>query len=275
MTKREIKDVAASVRQRLQNRSRETGRPFNEALQYYAMERFLYRLSRSAYSEKFVLKGALMLTVWKSPISRPTMDIDLLGRLENDLDKIVGVIKDVCVQDVESDGLVFEPNSMKAERITEAAEYEGVRVRFRGHLGNVRVVMQLDIGFGDIVVPSIARVEYPTMLDMPAPRLLGYSRESTVAEKFEAMAKLGARNSRMKDFFDIWLLSRQFDFDGNALAEAVKKTFASRGTTVPSHPFAFVDEMKADPTKETQWRGFIRKSRIENAPLEFGVVVDA
>ena len=144
-----------------------------------------------------------------------------------------------------------------------------------GHLGNARIVMQLYIGFGDIVVPSAAQIEYPAMLDMPAPRLLGYSRESTVAEKFEAMAKLGARNSRMKDFFDIWLLSRQFDFNGNTLAEAVKKTFAARGTTIPPQPFVFADELKADPAKITQWRGFIRKSRIENALREFGDVIDA
>ena len=275
MTKREINDVAASVRQRLQNIARETGRPFGEILQYYAMERFLYRLSKSAYSKKFVLKGAMMLTVWETPISRPTMDIDLLGRLENDVEKIIGAIKEICAQNVELDGLVFEQNSVKGEIITEAAEYEGVRVRFRGHLGNARVVMQLDIGFGDVVVPPAARIEFPAMLDMPAPRLLGYSRESAVAEKFEAMVKLGARNSRMKDFFDIWILSRQFDFNGNTLAKAVKKTFEARGATIPSQPFSFTDDMKTDPTKKTQWRGFIRKSRIENAPLEFGEAVDA
>lgn len=126
MNKREVKDVAASVRQRLQNRARDTDRPFSEILQYYAMERFLFRLSKSAYSKKFVLKGALMLAVWEAPTSRPTMDIDLLGRLENDLDKIIGAIKDVCLQDVEPDGIVFEPNSVKGERITETAEYEGV-----------------------------------------------------------------------------------------------------------------------------------------------------
>jgi hypothetical protein len=126
VNKREVKDVAASVRQRLQNRARDTDRPFSEILQYYAMERFLFRLSKSAYSKKFVLKGALMLAVWEAPTSRPTMDIDLLGRLENDLDKIIGAIKDVCLQDVEPDGIVFEPNSVKGERITETAEYEGV-----------------------------------------------------------------------------------------------------------------------------------------------------
>jgi hypothetical protein len=135
--------------------------------------------------------------------------------------------------------------------------------------------MQLDIGFGDIIVPPAARIEYPAMLYMPAPRLLGYSRESAVAEKFEAMTKLGALNSRMKDFFDIWLLSRQFDFEGTTLAEAVNKTFAARGTAIQSQPFAFAVELKADPTKKTQWRGFIRKSRIESVPGDFGVVVDA
>lgn len=221
-------DLAASVRQRLLNKARETGRPFNELLQYFAMERFLYRLSRSVHADKFVLKGALMLAAWQAPVTRPTMDIDLLGITDNGVDAIVTVVEDICRQEVGPDGLLFDASSVEAERIVEDADYAGVRVRFRGTLGTARITMQLDIGFGDVVVPKPEVVHYPAILDFPAPCLRGYSRESAVAEKFEAMVKLGVLNSRVKDFFDIWLLSRQFDFDGTIMAQALTETFVTR-----------------------------------------------
>lgn len=170
MTKSRIKNTAASVRQRLLNKARETARPFNELLQYYAMERFIYRLSQSQHSQQFILKGALMFAVWRAPLSRPTMDIDLLGRISNRIDDIVEVVKDVCIQEVEPDGIRFDPGSVVAERIVEDADYEGVRIRFRGYLDTARVSMQLDIGFGDEVIPSPAVMEYPTILQMPDSR---------------------------------------------------------------------------------------------------------
>lgn len=154
MTKHQSRNIAASIRQRLLNKARETGRPFSELLQYYAMERFLYRLSKSPYGDSFVLKGALMLTVWKAPFSRPTMDIDLLGRIDNSIETIIKVTKEICQQEVEPDGIAFDAASIEAERIAEDADYEGIRVRFRGSLETAQIVMQLDIGFGDIVVPS-------------------------------------------------------------------------------------------------------------------------
>ena len=148
--------MAASVRQRLLDKAKETGRPFNEVLQYFAMERFLYRLSKSPYTDSFVLKGALMLTVWEAPLTRPTLDIDLLGRIDNRIETLVRVTKEICRQKVELDGIDFDIATIEAERIAEDADYEGIRVRFRGSLGTARVVMQLDIGFGDIVIPSPA-----------------------------------------------------------------------------------------------------------------------
>jgi len=189
------------MRQRLLNKARETGRPFNELLQYFAMERFLYRLSKSAHADKFVLKGALMFVAWQAPVTRPTMDIDLLGITENSVVAIVAIAREICSWEVEADGLVFESDSVGGERIVEDADYGGVRIRFRGTLGTARVTMQLDIGFGDVVVPKPEMADYPTILNLPIPRLRGYSRESAVAEKFEAMVKLGALNSRVKDFF--------------------------------------------------------------------------
>lgn len=274
MIQRRGPDVAASVHQRLLNKARQTNRPFNELLQYFAMERFLYRLSRSVHANQFVLKGALMFIAWRVPVTRPTMDIDLLGITDNRVDAIVAVVKDICRQDVEPDGLVFDAAGVEGERIVEDADYAGVRARFRGTLSTARIAMQLDIGFGDVVVPESETVEYPTILDLPAPHLRGYSRESAVAEKFEAMVKLGVLNSRVKDFFDIWLLSRQFDFDGPTLAQAVSETFTTRGTTLPDEPVALTGDFGNDATRQAQWRAFVRKSRLQDISGRFAEIVE-
>jgi predicted nucleotidyltransferase component of viral defense system len=273
VTRRPPKNIAASVRQRLLMEARETSRPFSELLQYFAMERFLYRLSKSRYADKFVLKGALMLTVWEAPLTRPTMDIDLLGRVENSIENIVELTREICRQGVEPDGIDFDTTTVEAERIAEDADYEGIRVRFRGSLDTARFVIQLDIGFGDIVIPSPEPASYPTLLDLPAPRIRGYSRESTIAEKFEAMVKLGILNSRMKDFYDIWLLLRHFDFGGPILAEAISKTFSMRGTNIQSEPIALTNNFADDTDKAAQWRGFIRKNQLKNVPQNLVEVV--
>lgn len=261
------------MRQRLLNKARADQRPFNELLQYFVMERFLYRLSKSPHAHNFVLKGALMLTVWEAPISRPTIDIDLLGMTDNSINAMMAVARDVCLHDVEPDGLAFDPSTVEGERITEDADYEGVRLRFRARLDTARITFQIDVGFGDVVVPSAELTDYPTILDMPAPRLHGYSKESTIAEKFEAMVKLGNLNSRMKDFFDIRLLSRQFDFEGRILAEAVTKTFSTRGTKIPSTPIAFTRTFAEDATKTVQWRAFIRRNRLMDTPEDFAEII--
>jgi len=158
------------------------------------MERFLYRLSKSAYTDRFILKGALMLTVWKAPLSRPTRHMEFLGRIDNDIGWIAEAVRAVCSREVEPDGLEFSPETVEAERIAEDADYEGVRVYFQGNLGSARASMQLDVAFGDVVVPGTKTIEYPTIIEMPPPVLTGYSMESTVAEKFEAMVKLGYLN---------------------------------------------------------------------------------
>ena len=145
----------------------------------------------------------------------------------------------------------------------------------RGTLGTARIAMQIDIGFGDVVVPKPEMADYPTILDLPAPRLRGYSRESAVAEKFEAMVKLGILNSRVKDFFDIWLLTRQFDFEGQTIAQAINKTFSTRGTTIPADPVALTGDFARDPARQTQWQGFVRKNRLQNVPASFADIVEA
>jgi predicted nucleotidyltransferase component of viral defense system len=264
-------NVAASVRQRLLNRARNDKRPFYELLQYYAMERFLYRLSKSFFANHFILKGALLLRVWDSPEFRPTMDIDMLGKTSNEAEEILDLIRNILAVKVDDDGLAFNSDSLNSEPITEDADYEGLRIRFRGSLDTARVVMQLDIGFGDVIYPGPEEAYLPTILEYPAPMLLCYSRESAIAEKFEAMIKLGVLNSRMKDFFDIWLLSRRFDFNGADLAEAIRLTFERRKHSIPAtiEPFSesFINE------KQVQWTAFLRKLQQIHVPSDFKEII--
>jgi hypothetical protein len=264
--KKPVKDVAASNRQWLQNVGRKTNRPFQEVLEYFAMERFLYRLASSKHASQFVLKGALMFRAWNAPVSRPTRDIDLLGRMDSKVTAIVPVFKAVCNQTVELDGLIFHADSVAGQAIKEDADYAGVRVTFRATLQNSRIAMQIDIGFGDVLTPAAVATDYPTILDLPAPRLKGYCRETVVAEKFEAMVKLGLANSRMKDFYDIWLLSQQFDFDGSVLSNAITRTFTHRKTQILAAPTALTPVFADDVQKQTQRRAFLRKTRLTDAP---------
>jgi Nucleotidyl transferase AbiEii toxin, Type IV TA system len=275
MKDRQVKDVAASVRQRLLNTARATERPFQEVLQYFAMERFLYRLAQTSHADKLVLKGALMLAVWGASTRRPTRDMDFLGRMQNNVDEVAKAVRDACRQPVEPDGLVFDPESIEGSVIKEDADYEGVRVNFRGHLQNAWIPMRVDVAFGDILYPVPPVTDYPTILDHAAPSLRVYSRESVIAEKFEAMVKLGQINSRMKDFYDIWLLSRQFEFDGPILVDAIEKTFSHRGTAITPKPTAFSVEFATEPSKVMQWQAFLRKSKLEDAPSDLSLVVQA
>ena len=264
-------NVAASVRQRLLNRAKNDHRPFNELLQYFAMERFLYRLSRSPHAKRFILKGALMLRAWNTPQSRPTMDIDVLGKTLNEDADLIAKVRDIIEVEVPADGLVFKPDSIQAEKITENAEYEGVRVRFKALLDNARITIQIDVGFGDVVFPKPQPCTLPTLLDFPAPELMGYSKESAIAEKFEAMVRHRELNSRMKDFYDIWLLSRQFDFDGKQLGEAIRLTFANRGVSLPEEIVAFTETFISG--KQAIWTAFRQRLREESVPTSFAEVV--
>ncbi|MCC6996192.1 MAG: nucleotidyl transferase AbiEii/AbiGii toxin family protein [Deltaproteobacteria bacterium] len=239
------------------------------------MERFLYRLSTSPHADKFVLKGALMLRVWEAPAARPTRDIDLLGRMDNSPENLARVVAEVCEAEVEPDGLVFKVSTVKAIRIKEDADYAGVRVRFEGLLGKAKIPMQIDVGFGDVVVPAAKTVGYPTLLEFPAPRMKGYPRETVVAEKFEAMVKLGTLNSRMKDFFDIWLMARQFDFDGALLGRAVTSTFRNRKTAIDPRPVALTPAFTESSTTEAQWRAFLRRGKFAHVPERLADVAAA
>ena len=211
------KNLAHSVRDRLLKLAKARGEEFNFVLVRYALERLLYRLSKSPHDGKFILKGAMLFTIWSKHPHRATKDLDLLGAGAPDLDRLAQVFRDVCAASVEDDGVVFEPRSVEARRIKEEAEYEGVRITLDGKLGSAQLAVQVDVGFGDSVVPPPRTIEFPTLLPFPGPVIRAYSRETVVAEKLHAMVDLGMANTRMKDFFDLWFLCREFEFNGAQL----------------------------------------------------------
>ena len=262
-----IKNMAESVNNRLLNIARSDNRPFGELLQYYAMERFLYRLSKSSHIESFILKGALMLRVWNISKFRPTKDIDFLGFTSNDEKNLIIQIVDIISIDTVDDGLLYDKDSIKTEEIIEDADYKGLRVRFICFLGSAKINMQIDIGFGDHVFPDPKKMNFPTILNFPAPILTCYSLETAIAEKFQIMIKRGILNSRMKDFYDIWTLSRQFNFDGILLSKSIKKTLDARDTSLDSNIEAFSVEFAKE--KQTQWRAFIKKIKQDHIPESF------
>lgn len=261
---------ATSIRQRILNKSKADKRPFTELLQYYAMERFLYRLSQSEYADQFILKGALMLRVWGTSEFRPTKDIDMLGVISNNDESIRDVFIDILNMEI-ADGLEYDFTSIRTEQITEDADYQGVRVLFNCKLTTAKIVVQIDIGFGDQVFPEPKREELPVVLDLPAPVIFCYSRESSIAEKFDAMVSLGSLNSRMKDFYDIWLLSRQFDFNGKELLEAITKTLTQRQTELEVDIEAFTAEFVE--LKQVQWKAFRKRMKMVSMPDDFTEIV--
>lgn len=267
-------DLGASVRQRLLNQSRAQNRPFQELLQYFAMERFLYRLAKSSYADRFILKGALLLTVWRAPLSRPTMDIDLAGRTNSRLDHIREVVSAVCDVAADRDGIEFNRTSIEVTRIKEDADYEGVRVQFHATLARARIPMQLDIGFGDVITPGPAEIEYPTLLNFPAPVLRAYPKETFIAEKLEALMTLGMLNSRIKDYYDLALLSRMYPFEGERLVEAISATFRHRGTAIEAEPIGLTQAYCDDPARTLQWRAFVRRSRFGEEAGDLARLVD-
>ena len=264
MADRPLKNIPASVHQRLLNLARDTDRPFNELLQYFAIERFLFRFAHSSYADQFVLKGAQMLQAWKAPLARPTMDIDMLGRVDNSPENLASVVRDCGQVEVEPDGVDFDPASVRSEVITKDSEYQGVRVRIRGLLGKVKLNVQLDFGFGDIVVPEPTWIELPDLIGLGAPRLLGYTPESAIAENFQAIVALDTTNTRIKDFYDIWTLSRTLEFEGAVLARAIAATFNRRSTPLPREaPAALTEKFSEDAGKQALWKAFLRKARLD------------
>jgi hypothetical protein len=264
MSKDRPKNMAASVRARLTALARDRKEEFQLVLTQYAIERLLYRLTRTVHAGEFVLKGAVLFRLWADSPHRPTRDLDLLGRGEPSIERLAAVFRDVCAAAVEDDGLVFDPETVAVGRIKEDQEYEGVRVECVVKLGQARIDLQVDVGFGDAVTPGPVTVKYPALLDLPAPELAAYPRETVVAEKFQAMVSLGIANSRMKDFFDVWVLARSFGFGGPVLADAIRATFARRKTPVPAAPpLALTAEFGTEKSKVVQWQAFLKKGRLD------------
>lgn len=269
MIKAGIRDMAASVRALLLNLARRTGKPYDEILVQYVLERYLFRLSKSDYKKEFWLKGGLLLMGRGMPQARPTRDIDFLACMPNDVDAVSQTIRTIG-ETVFQDGMVYDFSRMTTEIPTPQSDYSGMRLKFSGWLGKARVPMQIDIGFGDKVVPDPVEMVFPTLLDTEPPIILGYSPETVIAEKFEAALDLGDVNSRMKDFYDIWLLSRSFDFEERTLAEAIRLTFERRGTELTTHIPAFSDRFAE--AKRAQWNAFVRRIQRCGDTPDFGEV---
>jgi hypothetical protein len=269
LTKPITTNTAASVKQRLLNRARAQGEDFNLLLTKYALERVLYRISQSPHKDTFVLKGALLFELWTEQTHRPTRDADFLSKGGNSLERFQKIFEDICVMTVHDDGLRFDPASVRVYRIKEDQDYEGIRVTFVGYLEASRLPVQIDIGFGDAITPEPTETTYPTLLENPAPVLLAYPRETVIAEKFEALVKLGIANTRMKDFHDLKTLASLFPFDGSSLSEAIGRTFERRQTPLPREalPTALTAEFYDDATKQKQWNAFVTKNKLYIEPI--------
>ncbi|MCC7342003.1 MAG: nucleotidyl transferase AbiEii/AbiGii toxin family protein [Bryobacterales bacterium] len=264
---KEIKNIGASVRARLLKLSKANRLSFDLVLTRFALERLLFRLSQSAHADRFVLKGAMLMMSWFEEPHRATRDLDLLGLGDPNEDAMLAIFRDILGQHAE-DGTVFDQDTLRVDRIREETAYGGLRLRTIASAGGARIALTVDIGFGDALEPGTEVVNYPVMLDLPAPRLRVYARETVIAEKFQAMVALGRANSRMKDFYDVWILSRSFHFGDNRLAQAITATFARRGTPIPTElPDAFKPAFAADEQKQRQWRTFVEDVAIDPGPL--------
>ena len=263
----ERRNLAASVRQRLANRARQRGEDVELVFIRYALERLLYRLGRSDQRDRFILKGAMLFALWAGEPYRATRDLDLLGLGDSGVEAIRAAVRSLCELPVEKDGIGYAAESIRVESTADEEGYPIVRVRLSASLAGARIPVHIDIGFGDVVTPAATKMEYPTLLDLPAPRILAYPRETVVAEKYEAIVSLGMFNSRMKDFYDLWVLASFFAFEAGPLAASITGTFQRRGTDLGAGaPIGLSAEFANDPLKRQQWDAFIARSRLTLTP---------
>jgi predicted nucleotidyltransferase component of viral defense system len=266
-----IKNMGASVRSRLLNLSKERRHPFQLLLTFYVLERLLYRLSQTKYRDRFILKGAMLLTKWFEEPLRPTRDVDFLGFGNGDESEVISGFQEVCAVSF-NDGVVFDQDSVQIARIREETEYGGLRITANATVDGARVPVVIDIAFGDSVEPGLQEIDVPVLLDFPSIRLRAYALETVIAEKFQAMVVLGRANSRMKDFYDVWRLSRMAEFKDDKLPRAIAATFARRKTEIPSEPSdALTSAFASDPLKVQQWDSF--KADLAYQPGAFADVV--
>ena len=276
MSANTIKNMGHSVNVRLKQLAQEQNVSFDYLLLRYAYERFLYRLGQSPYAKRFILKGASVFSVWFGPMLRVTRDTDLLCHGNSNPEYLVQCFREICETVVPDDGIVFDSSSISSSEIKKDAKYHGTRIAFNARIQNARVPMQFDIGFGDSIYPEAELQEYPRLLDsFQAPNILVYSRYTVIAEKFEAITALGMLNSRLKDFFDIWLLSERFDFDFQLLEQAISKTFQRRDSILPAElPVGLTKEFYEDPIKQSQWRAFLKKVSPKQKPESLREAID-
>ena len=276
MTSEPGKNLAASIRARLLRLAQDKGEDYQRVLGRYAIERFLYRLGRSPYRDRFALKGATLFTLWTGQSHRPTKDLDLLGWGSSAISDVEATIRAICgVQD--EDGILFDSKSVEGAKIQEDDEYEGVRIKLNTHLAGARIPLQIDIGFGDAVYPEPELASFPVLLPMDAPLIRAYPREASIAEKLHAMVELDIRNSRMKDFYDIWFIASTWTFDMASLRKAIIASFGRRRLSVPETvPFALTKDFLNDTQKKQQWNAFVsRLDPADKAPSleEVGVML--
>ncbi len=272
MKAKPLRNIAASVRARLAKMAKEKGEDFQRLLVRYATERFLYRLYQSIYADKFVLKGAMLFVAQASWPYRPTRDLDLLGLEKRTAAILAEIISGICTVQVEEDGILFDPHSVKVRAIREDQEHGGLRALITASLEQARIQLQIDVGFGDAVVPPPQEIVFPSLLGFPSARIRAYSKEAVVAEKAQAMIVLGDVNSRMKDYYDIWTMSRTFSFEGTTLVAAIGASFAARRTEIPqSTPDGLTDEFAAG--RKVMWQGFLRRMELRDTVPDLEEVV--
>lgn len=258
-------DNAASVREKLRNIARLEGIGFQQLLVRFANERFLFRLGESVHGNEFILKGATLLGVWFTVPTRPTTDVDLLGRTRLRAENLKAIFKEVCETGA-GDAIRFDTSDLRTEVIRKAGGYQGIRIKFDSYLEKAKIPMQFDIGFGDSLIKEPDIRSLPTLLGHSSPTLAIYPVEAVIAEKFEAMVKLGISNSRMKDFWDLDLLLRNMEFDLADVRDSLRVTFGARETTIPATlPLALTDDFSSDDQKAAQWAAFVRKNALDGS----------
>jgi hypothetical protein len=259
-----VKNLAHSIAQRLLNVSKKDSLDNTLVSMRYAAERLLYRIGQSAYAKKFILKGATLFLAWHGHSYRTTKDVDLLGFGKPDIEQLIAIFRELCLPDTSAiDGIVFLPDSVRARTIQEQQDYPGIRINLRAMLGQVRIDLQVDIGFGDAITPKAEKITFPTLLELPAPVIMAYPKYTAMSEKLMAMVVLGMENSRMKDFYDICVMFRTMKFDLEILEKAIRTTFSARNNVLPDEmPVALTEEFSLDKRKTKQWNAFVNRSNL-------------
>ncbi len=271
-----IKNLPASIHQKLRNIAKNNDEDVEAVLYRYVAERFLYRLSISKYKNQFFLKGAFLFTIWKDEPHRTTRDIDFLGSITNQIEELKKIFTHISSIPCEEDGLFFDSDSIKGELIMEGKSYGGTCFKQYVRLGKIKIVLKIDVGFGDVITPHAEEKEFPSLLGMAKPKIKAYPIYTVIAEKLEAMVALDMNNTRLKDFYDLWFLMKNFEIDTDQLIQAIKNTFSRRGTSIPIEtPIALTEKFSLDEGKRTQWRAFLRKNDFKEEQFELKEVISS